>query len=219
MNSSPAKSKQIKDYLEFGMKLSILIKFGPRDEYTLQSTLIGMKEGQFLLLDLAPKAVEDLITRKTNNVPVVIRGITDTELGDIIAFKSQIITVVSRPTWLMFVKLPYNFETKPIRANKRFKLSLPVEVIHEGESHKAILRDLSSSGCGILFEKPIELAKGMDVTIKPALEHFPETSPICNLVNVRKLNNGLFVGIKFDQEIELVNNLKYEIFEHAIVNR
>lgn len=222
MNSMTAKindKSKIKDYLEFGMKLSVILKFGPRDEYTLHSTLIGMKDNQFILLDLSPKAVEDLITRKTNNVNVVIRGITDTELGEIIAFKSQIITVVSRPTWLMFIKLPYNFETKPIRANKRFKLSLPTEVFYEENKYNATIQDLSSSGCGLLFSNAVDLAKGMEVTIKPSLEHFPETSPVCSIVNVRKLNEGVFVGIKFDQEIELVDNLKYEILEHAILNR
>lgn len=221
MNSKIASvnNKQIQDYLEFGMRLTIIIKFGPNDEYTLQSNLIGMKDKQFLLLDISPKAIEDLITRKTNNVNVIIRGITDTELGDIIAFKSQIISLVSRPTWLLFIKFPTHFETKPIRANKRFKLNIPVEVYHKEEMYKAILSDFSSSGCGILFDKSVSLEKGTEVTIKPSLNSFPETSPVCHLVNVKKVPNGLFVGIRFDNELELVDELKYEILENTILNR
>ncbi len=210
---------KIKDYLEFGMKLSVTIKFGPRDEYTFQSNLVGMKDNQFLLIDMNQKTIEDLITKKVNNIGVVVRGITNTELGDIIAFKSQIITLVSRPTWLMFIKLPYKFETKPIRANKRFKLSLPITVLHDEQEYSAVLQDFSSSGCGVFFEQAVELEKDMHVTIKPQLEHFPKQSPDCHIVNIRKLNDGQFIGIKYDKEIELVDNLKFEILEHSMLNR
>lgn len=222
MNAAAAKvndAQRIKEYLEFGMKLSVTIKFGPKDEYSLQSNLIGMKENQFLLMDMSSKVVEDLITRKTNNVTVVVRGITDTELGDIIAFKSQIISVVSRPTWLMFIKIPYSFETKPIRANKRFKLNLPVSVSSGDDKFKATLRDLSASGCGIFIDQPVDLNKGMDVSIQPSLEHFPHTSPVCHIMSSRRYAGGTFLGIKFATEIELKDDLKYEILEHTILSR
>lgn len=197
------------------MRLSVTIKFGPKDEYSLHCNLIGMKDNQFLLLDLSQKSVEDLITRKTTNVGVVVRGITDTDLGHIIAFKSQIITVTSRPTWLMFIKLPYNFESKPIRANKRFKLKLPVAVTFEENIHKATLRDLSTSGCGIYFDNIIELTKESQITIEPKLEYFPKDSPLCHIVNIRRHNGGMLVGIRFESEIEIEDNLKYEILDLA----
>lgn len=208
---------KIKHYLEFGMRLSVTIKFGPKDEYNLQCGLIGLKENQFLLLDMSQKSVEDLITRRTNNVSVIVRGITDTDLGHIIAFKSKIITITSRPTWLMFIRLPYHFESKPIRSSKRFKLNTPIAVTYGEVTEKGILRDLSASGCGIFFKKPLEIDKQQAVVIKPELKHFPESVPECEVVNVRKTSTSTFVGIKFSTDISIEDQLKFEVLELSLV--
>ncbi|MDG3085220.1 PilZ domain-containing protein [Vibrio hannami] len=210
------QTDKIKDYLEFGMKLAAVIKFGPKDDYSFQCNLVGLKEGQFLILDLPAKTVEDLITRKTNNARIVIRGVTDTELGDIIAFKTEIITVTSRPTWLMYLKLPYSFESKPIRSNKRIKVNLPITIDHADEEHKATLRDLSMSGCGIVVKKSIDIAKDEEININTYFEHYPEESPKCIVANFRKYANQTFLGIKFDPELKMSDSLKYEIIDKAI---
>ncbi|MDB1126180.1 PilZ domain-containing protein [Vibrio algarum] len=213
MSTANQKKNNIKQYLEFGMRLTVTIKFGPKDEYNLQCNLIGIKENQFMLLDMSQKAVEDLITRKTSNVSAVVRGITDTDLGHIIAFKTKIITVISRPTWLMFVRLPYNFESKPIREHKRFKLDIPITLEHKETKSTGTLRDLSASGCGIYLQEALPLEKNSIVTISPKLEHFPKDIPQCSVVNCRRQNGGLLIGIKFEEAIEIQNDLKYEILD------
>ncbi|WED24225.1 flagellar brake protein [Vibrio sp. JC009] len=218
MESKVNKVNKIKDYLEFGMKLSVVIKFGQKDEYSLHSHLVGIKEGQFLILDMPPKAVEDLITRRTTNVRVVVRGITDTEYGDIIAFSSEIITVSSRPTWLMYIKLPYDFETKAIRENRRIKVNLPVNLTYDSEEYKATLRDISVSGCGVFLKKPLDIKKDDKVILETNLEHFPGKSIECIIVNFRKYTNDTFLGIRFEPELEMTEGFRHELFDKAILN-
>ncbi|MDV7103446.1 PilZ domain-containing protein [Vibrio sp. TH_r3] len=204
---------KMKKYLEMGMRLSVTIKFGPKDEYSFQCNLIGLKDNQFLLLDLNQKTIEDLITRKTSNVSIIVRGITDTELAHIIAFKSQIISITSRPTWLMFIRLPYSFETKPIRSNKRFRLTSPVVVTHNEAEIKGAIVDLSVSGCGVYFSDELELEKESSVSISPELEHFPTKTTVCKVVNVKRFNGGILAGLKFDKDISMNDKLKLEILE------
>jgi len=199
-----------------GMRLSVKIKFGPKDEYSFQCNLVGLKESQFLLLDLNQKTVEDLITRKTNNVAVIVRGITNTGLGHIIAFKSQIISITSRPTWLMFIRLPYSFETKPIRSSKRFKLTSSVTVTHDELETQGTILDLSASGCGVFLSKEIELNKDSTLSITPELEHFPEQNAHCKVANVKRYNGGILAGLKFDNEITIDDQLKLEILELSL---
>ncbi|MFC1235359.1 PilZ domain-containing protein [Vibrio sp. F74] len=218
MSTKKHSTNEIKQYVEFGMRLSVTIKFGPNDEYNLQCNLVGVKENQFMLLDMNQKAVEDLITRKTSNVAVVIRGITDTELGHIIAFKTKIITIISRPTWLIFIRIPYSFESKPIRENKRFKLNIPVAVTHHDTQVNGTLRDLSASGCGIYLNKTLDITKESIVTIIPQLTHFPKDIPPCHIVNIRRHAGGLLIGIRFEKTIDIKNDLKYEILELSFDN-
>lgn len=202
------------DYLEFGMRLSAVIRFGPKDEYSFQCNLIGIKLGKFILLDLRQKTVEDLITRKTSNVPIIIRGITNTELGHILAFESQVITITSRPTWLMFIQLPRNYETKPVRSDKRLKLTCSSLVTHSDVTYKGTLCDLSISGCGIYFDVPIKLEKESQVVFEPSLESFQPTKCNCQVVNVKKFRDGHFVGLKFVTPIEISDDLEYEVLQH-----
>lgn len=216
MEATVNQTHKIKNYLEFGMKLAAVIKFGPKDDYSFQCNLVGIKEGQFIILDLPSKAVEDLITRKTSNARIVIRGITDTDMGDIIAFKTEIITVTSRPTWLMYLKLPYSFESKPIRSNKRIKMNLPVSVTHGELEYKAKLRDFSMSGCGLFIKKAMEISKDDEIVINTYFDHYPEDSPKCVVVNCRKYADQTFLGIKFEPELRMSDKLKYEIIDKAV---
>ncbi len=209
---------KIKQYLDFGMHLSVTVLFSSKDKCKLPCHLIGIKDKQFLLLDINQKSVESLITRKTNDVDIIVRGVADTDLGHIIAFKSQIITVTSRPAWLMFIQFPYHFETKPIRINKRFKLNVPVIVGHNGRETRAVLQDLSASGCGIHFDHTTELSKESQITIKPELEYFPQSTPVCHIVNIRKHSSGTFVGIKFETDINIEGKFKYEVLEQSLLS-
>lgn len=216
METQINKIDKLTEYLQFGMKLSVTIKYAPDDEYVLHANLLGIREHQFLILDLPNKNLEDLVTRRSSNVPVVIRGVSDTELGHIIAFKTEMLTITSRPVWLMFIKLPYNFESIAIRSNKRFKLELPVKVIHNGDEYKATLKDLSISGCGISFSDTIEIEKESLIEIKPKLDNFPQHCPVCKVVNLKKQNQATIIGVEFDNDIDLTGPLKFEIADHII---
>jgi c-di-GMP-binding flagellar brake protein YcgR len=216
METKLNKIDKLTEYLQFGMPLSVTIEYAPDDKYILQAHLIGIREQQFLILDLPNKNLEDLVTRRSSSVPVVIRGISDTDLGHIIAFKAEMITITARPVWLMFIKLPYDFETIAIRSNKRFKLDLPVKIKHNGDVYKGTLKDLSVSGCGISVKDSTKLEKESVIEIFPKLDNFPQQPPECKVVNLKKQNNGTLIGVEFDNEISLTEPLKFEIADLII---
>jgi hypothetical protein len=86
------------------MKLSTVIEFGPKNSYTFTSSFIGLKENSYLIFELSVKAMEDLVTSKVNGMPVVLRGVTDTQEGHIIAFRSRIMGVKTVGSWLIFLE-------------------------------------------------------------------------------------------------------------------
>ncbi|PJC85462.1 hypothetical protein CSW98_14845 [Vibrio sp. HA2012] len=206
-------------YLQIGMKLSGAIAFGPNDEYPIQCNFIGMKEGQFLIFELGAKTMGELITRRLNNADVVIRGIADTCDGHIIAFRSKILCVKQLVTWLMFVKFPRYIESRKLRENRRYKLNLDTHVSVSGSRVGSRVVDVSLSGCGLCFEKPVALKVGDEIKIDSPLEHVPEPYPKCTVANIRRVQDLTYVGIKFEPNIEADDELRYEVFSKVFMNQ
>lgn len=84
------------------MKLNVSFEFGPDDKMARPATFIGLKDKHFVIIEIAEKDKEEFVLRKLENTDVVVRGIADTELGHIVAFKSSILTTIAKPAFLLF---------------------------------------------------------------------------------------------------------------------
>ena len=214
MSHSVNDGTDVKRFLEIGMRLSVVFQFGPNDQYSTQCSFIGMKDNQFLIFELGAKTMEDLITRRTNNAYVVLKGIADTEYGHIFAFQSQVIGIKNLVSWLMFVRFPRSVETKVIRKDRRYKVDLKTEVTYQEQKLTTMIQDLSVSGCGLYFDQHVEMESGDEVTIASPLDFIPEPYPKCIVANCRRDGSGTAVGINFDRPIKVNDKLRLEIFKH-----
>ncbi|OEE38700.1 PilZ domain-containing protein [Vibrio anguillarum] len=199
------------------MKILVTIEFGPEDSYSFSTTIVGCKRERYVLIDMPVKAREDLVMRKIVNIQIILRGICDTELGHILAFKTSIIRSISKPFGLLFIKFPKHFVTKPIREHERYKLSLPA-VMHEGKHQfKGKLIDFSISGCALFIPGLHHLEKDMFIEIKSTLSPLLPQDLACQIVSVRQQGKGMLVGVKFLESIAMTAALKKEILERAFM--
>ncbi len=212
--STPA---DLKKYLQFGMKLSAVINFGPKDQYTVSCQFVGLKENNFLIFELSTRVMEDLIVRKLNNVSIVIRGMSNTVEGHVIAFKSRIAGIKMFGSWLMFVHYPLKVESKPIRENSRYKVSIDADIKVGRHTYKAELLDISISGCALCIKESVSLEIGTEVTINPNIENVPQVHPKCSVVNIRKQLDGVVVGIAFDEYLDVSDELRLEVLQHVVL--
>ncbi|ENM5842930.1 flagellar brake protein [Vibrio mimicus] len=203
--------------LKPGMKMSAEIQFGPEDSYAFHTTLIGHKIEQHIILDLPLKAHEALVMRKVNNVQIVLRGMCDTELGHILAFKTSILQASTKPFCILFLRPPKHFATKAIRSHERYKVAIPAELNEDNKSYSGTLVDFSVSGCGVFIQGENELNKGSKVRINSELDPFLPKLIKSQIVNIRRQANGHLIGIQFDQPIALTEPLKKQVLEQAFL--
>lgn len=85
-------------FLKPGMKLSINFEFGPKDKFSYSTVYLGIKENSYLILDIPMRLLEDQVMRKLHNADVIVRGVSDTELGHVLAFKSSVLMTAVRPS-------------------------------------------------------------------------------------------------------------------------
>ncbi|WP_159652760.1 flagellar brake protein [Vibrio atypicus] len=206
---------ELTELLKPGIKLSATIHFGPDDRYLFSTTFIGYKAQQYLIIDLPAKAREALVIRKLSNTEIVVRAITNTKLGHIVAFKTTIMVKSSRPSPLLFLRMPSYFASKPVRQHERHSMDVSAELKSNNVSYDGRLVDFSASGCAIFLNGENELSSNsvIDVTT-PFSDYLPKSLKL-SIVNVVKEKGGHKLGIRFNNPIEITDELKQALVEHA----
>ena len=212
-------SYALQNYLQIGMKATGVIEFGPNDQFPIHCSFIGMKEGQFLIFELGAKMMSELITRKLNSANVVIRALSDTYDGHIVAFKSQIIAVKQLVSWLMFLRFPHRVETRTLRENRRYKVEMDADVCICGSRLNSKILDVSISGCALRIEGQVELKVGEEIEIESPFKSLPKPYPKCTVVNLKRGQDCLLAGVKFDRNIEVSDELRYEVFQKLFLTQ
>lgn len=216
MNNSAQLYRDLKKYLQFGMKLSAVVDLGGKDPYTFNCSFVGLREDGYLIFELSNKVMEEMVTKKVAGLSVVLRGVADTGQGDVIAFRSTIIGIKSIGSWLIFLEYPKDVETKPIRAAKRYKVHVDTDIELEGKKYKGELLDISVGGCAVYIEEDLNIAVNTEIKLMPKMVHLPNPHPKACVVNSRHQYNGTVLGVKLDKPIELSDQLRLEVLQQLV---
>ncbi|MGR4999784.1 PilZ domain-containing protein [Vibrio celticus] len=211
------KNLELFRYLKPGTKTAGVLEFGPDDSIQISTLYIGHKEDQYLILELTQKATEALTLRKLTNVDIIVRAITDTELGHIVAFKTNVLAHITSPAHLIFLRPPSNFATKPIREHERYKVRLSCEVTFDTLSLDATLVDFSASGCGIYLTQQSDIDVGWKIKVNSDLNEYLDDDLVYKVVSKKRQRKGWLLGIQFPENLDMSDELKTLLLEQAFV--
>ncbi|QLK49045.1 flagellar brake protein [Vibrio owensii] len=206
---------ELNKFLKTGMRLSINFEFGQDEKYIYAATYLGLKENAYIILDIPTRLLEEQALRKLSNVDVIIRGVSDTDLGHVVAFKTSVLMNLVRPSPLLFIRIPATFATKPVREHERYKLQLDCAIDHMSNKYDGCLVDFSLSGCGISTLIEPEFAVGDRITIESPLSGYIDEDNRCSIANIKKLQKGWIVGVKFAEPLDMTEALKNELLEQS----
>ncbi|WP_086967645.1 PilZ domain-containing protein [Vibrio coralliirubri] len=212
------KNLELFRYLKPGTKTAGVLEFGPDDSIQISTLYIGHKEDQYLILELTQKATEALTLRKLTNVDIIVRAITDTELGHIVAFKTNVLAHITSPAHLIFLRPPSNFATKPIREHERYKVRLSCEVTFDTLSLDATLVDFSASGCGIYLTQQSDIDVGWNIKVNSDLNEYLNDDLVYKVVSKKRQRQGWLLGIQFPEHLDISDELKTLLLEQAFVS-
>ncbi|CDT61905.1 conserved hypothetical protein [Vibrio coralliirubri] len=212
------KNLELFRYLKPGTKTAGVLEFGPDDSIQTSTLYIGHKEDQYLILELSQKATEALTLRKLTNVDIIVRAITDTELGHIVAFKTNVLAHITSPAHLIFLRPPSNFATKPIREHERYKVRLSCEVTFDTLSLDATLVDFSASGCGIYLTQQSDIDVGWKIKVNSDLNEYLNDDLVYKVVSKKRQRQGWLLGIQFPEHLDMSDELKTLLLEQAFVS-
>ncbi|MCK5165151.1 MAG: DUF4388 domain-containing protein [Desulfobacula sp.] len=209
--------------LEIGIKL--LIDFDDR-AVSFRSTLVGIEHGKYLLLKApGPFARIDHDLFKIEDL--IIKSLYK---GTIYAFRSKLMSIISKPSKLMFIEYPRQIEHHELRLHKRFKCSIVTQIEVNKKERGGVIENISIGGCLCVIESfstdknfTHDLLNGLI----PFRCHFPgskgEVSFRGEIKNTRMKSDEIVVGIKFiylesTDEVQNIINNYIQLIEYSSEN-
>lgn len=213
MERGQEQQKQCYQFLQIGMKLSLSL---PNNSSIKGVTviLLGYKVGEFVVVDTS--GLSKTVQQQLDDGEFVVRGLSDTSFGHVIAFRCHALSSSESPCSHLFLSSPTDFASKPIREHSRYKLSMPCTVSFGQSSIEGKIVDFSLTGCGIYLEQSHDFCKGLEVKVESALNQFLPAGMIFEVVTVRKQGRGSLLGIQFNQQVLMSNRLKTTLAELSL---
>ena len=133
--------------MDIGTLLGIQVK---GVETQLTTKLVGMEEGEYVILKMPP--LSDLGLTATifyggNEIVVKYR-----HKGTVFGFNSHILGITTNPVQLIFIDYPTRFENFGHRGSERVACNLPAQVKISGNLIEGTIADISRSGCHFIVE-------------------------------------------------------------------
>ena len=184
------------EYFRVGtpMQLTVNEKGQVQQEY---SVLLGYRAGRFLLVELPKVGAHAMVI--TPNTEVRIRYMID---GHLLGFSSKSKKVQFEPERLLFLSYPSRVDHLALRRHERVRVTLPtlVRAGNDPSQLNAETRDISISGCGLMFPPDVEgLEKGLRMTLYfrlPGDDTLYKARAWSRVVKKRK--DGTWMGCEFD---------------------
>ncbi|GJQ60101.1 MAG: flagellar brake protein [Candidatus Scalindua sp. AMX11] len=185
--------------MDIGTLLGIQVK---GLETQLTTELIGMEEGEYLILKMPPLRELGLtatILYRGNDISVKYK-----HKGTIFGFSSHILGFITNPVQLIFVDYPSKFESFGLQSNKRIPCHLHAHVKISDNLIEGSITDISASGCHFVADiqniehylKSIETDREISITFKvPVLEKKLTITSVQK--NIRKNASDIGIGIEF----------------------
>ena len=120
-----------------------------------QTEFVGISKKRWFIVAMPDsRKFGDMRDAVYEGVAVVVRFVIEGDLGEVIAFRSDVEFITNHPTKLLFIDMPQIVESRPIRNDRRFETVLPVTITKlnsEENDLMATVTNLSLSGCQLVI--------------------------------------------------------------------
>ncbi len=186
--------------LEIGIKLLI---DSDGLAVSFRSALVGIEHGKYLILK-SPGQLGQLGQLGQDIFQAEDLIIKSLYKGTIYAFRSRLISIISKPSNLMFIEYPLQIEHHELRSHERFKCNIVTQTEINQKERGGVIENISLGGCLCIIQTFLtedNLIQDILNNDIPFRCHFPgskgEVSFQGEIRNTHKKSDELIVGIKF----------------------
>ncbi|MBE9528071.1 MAG: flagellar brake protein [Proteobacteria bacterium] len=173
----------------------------------LKSELIGLEEGEFLILKLSHSDPGGLLRSDViRDCNIIVRYMFH---GAVYGFQTSVISQIHKPTRMLFVKYPMAVEEHNVRTEPRFDCVIQAQGTSGDVTTELVITDMSAKGCRCIImtemtEHKDELQESinMDTTLDLSIPipSSDETLAVSGTIrNINKDDTEMIFGVQFDE--------------------
>lgn len=176
----------------------------------LTSELIGIEEGEYLIIKMPPlHSMDNIANLLYNGTDITVKYV---HKGTVFGFQSCILDLIYKPFKLVFIEYPKKIESYDFRGHKRVRCFLPANVKIAEHIIQGCITDIGKAGCLFDIETPkleksinlLELDNKISVGfLLPGIEK--ELTVTAKQRSIKKDNKNASIGIEFvkmDSEVQ-----------------
>lgn len=186
-----------------GQVLDIEIQDAVKDRF--QTTLIGMREGKYLLTSMPSLTrhgnLRDLLPE---NQDVIVRTICEKTTGECLGFKSQVYAKLKQPEQLLFLAFPLDLQIHELRNENRMLITQKAQLFsgHGERQIFGMITDFSAGGCRFEYESAAEIPPRKDDRVEICFQHPESGQDVRNgsrICSVKNYQNIVSIGMAFEK--------------------
>lgn len=220
---SPSQPQLKLSYLRPGDMIDV--QFASATKVRTKLQLVGFDTGHYLILKQPnPRTDGSYADVLFEGNPVIVRLVIEGETGECIAFKTKIRAITNIPFRLLYLEYPEHVENRALRAKKRVRTHIPVDVTADSSQANStkklasgVIVDISSAGCRILFKTQSHAGNVTHMNIKVSIGFGSSKDSLTlsgQIMNQRKERGMVSVGVRFTDEGAHIN----EVFNHLLID-
>ncbi len=182
--------------------LDVLTPAGQKAKY--RTIFIGYLPKKYVLIQYPDlNKVGSFAVHIKQGIKVAVRGLIEGHEGAVVAFASVIKQTVQNPSRMIVLDFPTEVGLQSLRNCIRIDTEIKAAVIINDEKWRALITDLSISGCQLHIDNGEQLALTNETTIKLFIENYQELSMLkftVDICNIKQLPNAISMGVRFTEE-------------------
>lgn len=189
---------------KMGIGARVIIEINTPNGQSVQaiSTLIGFKKGQYIFVDYPVSPPLEFNKIYLEGAEVTFRSITNTIHRDVIAFRTQVHSVIYRPMEMICLHAPKSISMRQIRTHQRLDTKFSCNLTVGGHSIAGVMTDFSVGGCAISLPTKLDQDTliNQKVSISIELETVAPITVTGEIKNVDAKEKQSKLGVMFNSE-------------------
>jgi len=182
--------------------LDILTPAGQKARY--RTTFVGYLPQNYVLIQYPDlNKVGSFAVHIKQGVKTAVRGIVEGHEGAVVAFSSKIKQTVQHPIKLLVLDFPSEVGLQSLRHFTRIDTEINAAIIFNNKKWRAVITDLSISGCQLYIERGEKLALTNDTNSPLLIENYLDMGSVelsVTICNIKQLADAVSLGVRFAEK-------------------
>jgi len=190
--------------LQAGSMISFDVITPAGQKAKFRTVFIGYLPKKYVLIQYPdPKKVGSFAVHIKQGMKVAVRGVSEGHEGAVVAFSSTIKQTIQNPSRIIVLAFPLEVGLQNLRSSIRVDTDIHAAVVINNVKWRALITDLSLSGCQLYIQNGEQLSLGNNASLKLFIENYHNMKPLkllATICNAKIVTNAISIGVSFNLE-------------------